>query len=76
VKKAEQEKTAPAQPQTVEEDAFNFEMPLPQRREAAPAPSQPEPKAAPAPVQSPAASDTPEEETFSLEDILSEFGDL
>jgi signal peptidase II len=75
VKKAEQEKTAPAQPQTVE-DAFNFEMPLPQRREAAPAPSQPEPKAAPAPVQSPAASDTSEEETFSLEDILSEFGDL
>jgi signal peptidase II len=75
-KKEEPAKEAPAQTQVMEEDAFNYEMPLPQRRAAAPAPKKSEPQQTPAPAPASAASDDAEEETYSLEDILSEFGDL
>jgi signal peptidase II len=76
--KPEEKKTKPAahaQPKAVELDDFEFEVPLPQRRDSTPARkvqiSEPEPEWD---VDEPTAAD--EEETFSLEDILSEFGDL
>jgi signal peptidase II len=57
------------------EDVFTFDMPLPQPRTAAPAAPKEEP--APVSVEEPEQAPAPAEEyEFSLEDILSEFGDL